>query len=39
MVVYFIAKTIEEFDGQNFCRWQERVHSILDMYSDANALN
>jgi hypothetical protein len=29
---------IEVFNGQNFCRWQERVHSILDMYSVANAL-
>jgi hypothetical protein len=29
---------IEEFDGQNFKRWQDHVHSILDMYSVANAL-
>ncbi|GAU35637.1 hypothetical protein TSUD_394770 [Trifolium subterraneum] len=29
---------IEEFDGHNFKRWQERVHSILDMYAVANAL-
>ncbi|MCI44705.1 gag-pol polyprotein, partial [Trifolium medium] len=28
-----------EFDGQNFKRWQERVYSILDMYSVANALS
>jgi hypothetical protein len=29
---------IEVFDGQNFRRWHERVLSILDMYSVANAL-
>ncbi|GAU51024.1 hypothetical protein TSUD_283680 [Trifolium subterraneum] len=29
---------IEEFDGQNFKRWQERVYSILDMYTVVNAL-
>jgi hypothetical protein len=28
----------EKFDSQNFRRWQECVHSILDMYSVAAAL-
>ena len=29
---------IKAFDGNNFKRWQERVHSILDMHGVAFAL-
>src|SRR3954470_23478113 len=30
---------IEVFNGQNFRRWYERVHSILDMHGVASALS
>lgn len=30
---------IEVFNGQNFCRWYERVQSILDMHSVASSLS
>lgn len=30
---------IEVFNGQNFRRWYERVHSILDMHGVSSALS
>ncbi|KAI5426814.1 hypothetical protein KIW84_032300 [Lathyrus oleraceus] len=30
---------IEVFNGQNFCRWYEHVHSILDMDGVASAIS
>ena len=29
---------IEQFDGKNFRRWQERVYTILDLHGVADAL-
>ena len=29
---------IEQFDGNNFRRWQERVYTVLDMHGAVDAL-